>query len=401
MAALTIAAIAFLVKHLKAEPIPHYPSHSISNRPCVEFMLPVEVTAHNAIYDTALVNNNIDAAAFAAATDTWSSLKAPLKNITVSDTYDISVQLCVPPNGSKKDHLQIATHGLAFDKRYWDAPINPSQYSYVKNAMDAGYSVLTYDRLGTGKSDKPDAYTIVQAPLQLEILREISSMARNGDLQKHIPAGKSKIDTDVSFNKLIHVGHSFGSFLTSALLTTYPETSDGAVITGYILNKYFADLRFGTFALGYAPEVDPILFSDRSSGYVVHSTKGALQTGFFSVKENTTTGLGGFEPELLDYAYSVRQPLVVSETTSPALLNLGVAESFKGPVQFVVAEFDYLVCLGDCKETFDPEMITGLYPQATNVSFHVQQGTGHGLTMHKGANAGYKATFDWLEGNGL
>jgi pimeloyl-ACP methyl ester carboxylesterase len=102
-----------------------------------------------------------------------------------------------------------------FDKRYRDAPINPSEYSYVENAMNADYSILSYDRLGTGKSDNPDVYTVVSAPLELEILREISEMARSGDLMKHVKS--NRIDTYQTFNKLIHVGHSFGSSLTSAL----------------------------------------------------------------------------------------------------------------------------------------------------------------------------------------
>ena len=217
MAAIAFAAIALLAKHLTATPVSHAPSHIPSNRPCTEFMLPVEVTAHSAIFDVPQVNSNIDAVAFAVQRDTWSNQYQVVKNTTVSGTYDISVQLCVPPEGSKRDHLHVVTHGLVFDKRYWDAAINPSEYSYVENAMNAGYSVLTYDRLGTGKSDKPDVYTVVSAPLELEILREISEMARSGDIMRYVKS--NCIDTDQTFNKLIHVGHSFGSSLTSAILT--------------------------------------------------------------------------------------------------------------------------------------------------------------------------------------
>lgn len=218
MALIAIAAIVLLVKHAKATPFPNQPSHHPSDRSCAEFMLPVKVTAHSAIYDVPQVNNNIEAVAYAVQRDTWSNHFQVIKNTTISGTYDISVQLCIPPEGSKKDHLQVATHGLVFDKRYWDAPINPLEYSYVENALNAGYSVLTYDRLGTGKSGKPDPYTVVSATLDLEILREISEMARSGDIMSHVKS--DQIDTKQTFNKLIHVGHSFGSFLTWALLTS-------------------------------------------------------------------------------------------------------------------------------------------------------------------------------------
>lgn len=35
----------------------------------------------------------------------------------VNDTFTISAQLCVPSQGAKLDILQIASHGLGFDKR--------------------------------------------------------------------------------------------------------------------------------------------------------------------------------------------------------------------------------------------------------------------------------------------
>jgi hypothetical protein len=73
MAVIAIAAIALLAKHLNATPVPHHPPHYPSNRPCTEFMLPVEATAHSAIYDVPQVNNNIEAMAYAVQRDTWSN----------------------------------------------------------------------------------------------------------------------------------------------------------------------------------------------------------------------------------------------------------------------------------------------------------------------------------------
>lgn len=397
MAGIAVAAILLLAKHLKAGPVPNSPSHySGNNRPCTGFILPLEVTAQSAIYDVMRVDNNIDAMAFAVSRDTWDHDFQVLKNHTISGTYDISVQLCVPPGGSKKDHLQVVTHGYAFDKRYWDSEINPSEYSYVENAMNAGYSVLTYDRLGTGKSPKPDAYTGLSATLELEMLREISEMARSGDLVKHIPSG----DIEQKFNKIIHVGHSYGSILTWSLLSTYPDVSDGAVLTSYIFNKYATQLRLASFGVELARTTDPELFSDFPNGYFVQNSAAALQSGFFSTFANKTTGVGGFEPELLDYAFTIRQPTGVSDWTTPSLLNIGVTD-FTGPVQFMIAEFDYVVCLGDCKGVYDEEMIKRLFPNASDVNFHIQEGSGHGLTMHKGANVGYKVSLDWLDANGL
>ena len=398
MALTTLLTLTFLFNRLKAGPVPSL----ASDKPCVNFMLPVPATAQNAEYDVVHVNDNIDATAYAVDVDTWSFniTNRVLRNITVSDTFDISVQLCVPPNGIKKQNLMIATHGAHFDKRYWDPAINPSEYSFVDAALARGYSILTYDRLGNGLSDKPNAYTIVQGPLQLEILRSITNMARSGELLAHTTGSTVSNGSDVSWDKIIHVGHSFGSILTTALLAAYGNLSDAAVLTGYIMNEHFAELRRASFDLEYAPQSNVTLFGDRSSGYMVSGTLDAIQTGFFSTQADAATGIGGFDTEVLDYAFSIRQSITTSEFL-PTLLNLGAAPRFEGPLQFMLAEFDYPVCRGDCRIPFDRATFQELYPKAKDIDIYTQPGNGHALTMHRKANLGYKATLDWLDKNGF
>ena len=408
MAALAVLLVVLLLKHVTVEALPLLQP----NRTCVEFTLPVSITAQNAIYDIQRVDNTAEAIQFTVDLDTWDVTQPIIQNLTVSDTFNISAQLCVPQSGAKKTHLQIATHGLVLDKRYWDVPINPSEYSYVEAALQAGYSILTYDRLSTGLSDKPDAYTVVQGPLELEILRNITEQSRSGALLQQAAAAASKAcansTTNISafpsalaFDKFIHVGHSFGSFLTTAMLTTYPSLTDGAVITGFIVNDQLGNITVTSGDLTYAAENDPTLFADRGSGYIVPSTSSALQATFFSTRANSSTGTGGFEPQLLEYAFETRQPTTVGEWLSGGNVNLGVAPAFTGPVQYVLGEYDFAVCRGDCKGTFSEETLNQLFPAAKDVNVYLQMGTGHGLTYHKGANVGYKATMNWLDKNGL
>ena len=330
-----------------------------------------------------------------------------IKNITISKTYDIHAQLCVPPNGSKKSYLQLATHGGGFDSRYWDSEVEPEKHSYVDAALDAGYSILTYDRLACGQSVKPDGYTEVQAPAELEILRVISEMARSGKISSYASSNASNssgsYDASVAFDKIIHVGHSYGSFITFALTATYPNLSDAAVFTGFILNKELNQSRQTAFDLQYAPENDPNLFADSSSGYVVPGTQSAVQAGFFSSRVNKTTGIGGFDPKLLEYAFSLRQPMTAPELGSANVLILNAMSSpqYTGPVQFMLAEFDFLICLGDCRNTYNTTQVHEAYPKAKDVDVYIQPGTGHGLPFHNGARSGFQATFDWLNKNDL
>ncbi|KAL8830100.1 MAG: hypothetical protein Q9191_001624 [Dirinaria sp. TL-2023a] len=402
-----VLALAVILLQLLFTPLNAAPTDvSASKRPCIDLSLRVPASAQNGQYQIIKVQNNIDATSFAIDFDTWSSPNGTqrlLRNFTVSDTFDISAQLCVPSNGSKKNHLQIATHGSGFDKRYWDVAIDPQQYSYVDAALAAGYSILTYDRLGTGLSAHPDGDTIVQSGLELDILRSITKMARNGDLFKqNTSATQNGSAYNVFFDKIIHVGHSFGSILSNALIATSPTLSDAAVLTGYIQTGRFSSNKWAAWGLEYAPQNNATLFPNLSPGYIVPGTHAAMQANFFSTRRNTSTGIGGFDPKLLDYAYSIRQTLTGAEIASLSqVLTPGPAKGFKGPLQFVLAQFDYAVCAGDCSDAVNTEALKKLYPDARKIDTFMQPGTGHGLPFHKGANLGYQASLEWLNKNGL
>ena len=383
MAVITILALAWLGKHLAkhahASPVPAPELNTRDSRNCVQLKLPVQITAHNAIYDLVNVTDDVTAADFTVTFGTHNDNPYKiLKNITISETYNIGAQLCTPTNGAKKDILQIATHGLGFDKRYWDVTIDPKQYSWVENVLDAGYSILSYDRLGCGESDKPDAYRVVQAPAELEVLHKVTLMARSGELLKL--AQKAGLDSgSTKFNKYIHIGHSYGSAMTAGLLATYGTLSDGAILTGFIEDKYLGTAGPVQFAEDYAPDNNPELFGDLSAGYLIPGTKATFQTDFFSSLRNKTAGIGGFTNQLLNYGYSVRQAIAASEWVSQTQIDSGLAPDFKGPVQFVLGEYDWLICGGYCPGTFNKKQVEALYPKATDVGFYLQPGTGHGL----------------------
>lgn len=83
------------------------------------------------------------------------------------------------------------------------------------------------------------------------------------------------------------------------------------------MNEHFAEMRIATFGLEYAPQNNMTLFGDRSSGYMVDGTLGGFQTVFFSTQADATTGIGGFDTEVLDYAFSIRQTITTSEILPP------------------------------------------------------------------------------------
>ncbi|KAF2716007.1 alpha/beta-hydrolase [Polychaeton citri CBS 116435] len=374
----------------------------ISTRPhgfCKQLDIPVFATADSAIYDIPRVDNNIEASAWAIYDATWSTphnVQNIVKNTTTSGTFNIHAQLCIPKSSKKRDILQIATHGVHYDSRYWDSEYQPEDHSYVDATLKAGYSILTYDRLGVGQSDKPDAYTMVQAPLELEILRQITLMARNGSLYTFAQKGRpAHIEFEITAKprKVVHVGHSFGSFLTSAFIARYGPLSDGAIITGYLLTEYLGSAGSTTFSVDYAATSHPPF--DRSSGYVVCDEHG-IQNIFFAGDPQTA-----FTPELLDYGIQIKQPVPIGELASAFWLLGNYGPSFQAPLQYFLAENDFYICRGDCKGLAEGAHLAETYPNATDIEVYIQPNTGHGFPLHNNATAGFQVMFDFLSSHGL
>ncbi|KAL3462455.1 Alpha/Beta hydrolase protein [Aspergillus heterothallicus] len=397
-----MAILAFTAALLAlSNPINAAPSHGRS-RPCVSFDIDVPVTANNSIYDIPRVDNNIDAVDWIWALESWTSpsIADRIKGVKkVEDTFTINAQLCVPNDAKKRNILQIATHGFAFDKTYWDSEVEPEKYSYVDAALHAGYSILTYDRLGVGKSSKPDAYDVVQGPVQLEILKEITLLARSGNLATKMSV-KNDDDRHVGsisipdFDKIVLVGHSLGSAVTIGVLSQYGELVDGAVSTGLITHGKLGQIGQQAFGLEHAKSHDKRRFHDRGSGYLVQATESNVQQIFFKK--------GHFDSRMLEYGEQIKETGTVGEFLSLGAVLANPAPNYKGPLLFALAEYDFGVCAGNCTGSYDLDAIkSDMFTAASDVKVHIQPGSGHALTMHRNATGHYQAIFDYLGEKGL
>ncbi|KAL6229205.1 hypothetical protein BDW75DRAFT_245936 [Aspergillus navahoensis] len=267
--------------------------------------------------------------------------------------------------------------------------LHPDKYSYVDAALNAGYSILTYYRLGVGPSEKPDGYEIVQMSVKTEILKELAVLARSGTLSEKAPSIHV-----LSSDKVVLGGNSCGSGLTIAVLANYPHLADGAVSTGLIPNTQFGAAGQRAFGLVYAAISNPSRFGDRGRGYLVQGTESSLQQVFFKK--------GSFEPEMLKYANSIKETGAAGGLVSfPAALAMSAA-GFMGPILFALAEYDMGTCLGDCKDTYNLTALKdGMFPGAGDVRVHLQLGSGHALTLNVNATGHYEAIFAYLREHGM
>ena len=247
-----------------------------------------------------------------------------------------------------------------FSHRYWDSPYNNFNYSYVDVAVDEyKYCTLNYDRLGIGNSSHGEPLNEIQTFLEIAALAELTNMLRNGTFP----------GVNHAFDKIIHVGHSFGSAQTYGLVNMYPDISDGIVLTGFSLNSTFAGFfaagadfelanlnqpfRFGnaSFATGDAilsalQSVLNITSAEEmaiSDGYGLTDYIAGLATkqkveycdGYLANKDASSNQYNFFLPGYFDQGALLAGEMTKQPVTQGELLTLGSnpkMNAFKGPV---------------------------------------------------------------------
>jgi len=187
-------------------------------------------------------------------------------------------------------------------------------YSYINYAVDkCGYSTLAIDRFGIGLSSTADPLNIIQAPATMSAIYEVTKRLRAGELP----------DVQKKFEKIVHVGHSFGSILTYELVAMHPDISDGIILTGYSQNGSYVPAISAGMNWQVARMNQPARFGNHSTGYLTWSNLGSNQYGFFKP--------GCFDTQMLMHSEANKMPATLGE-----MLTLGSqprsAPEFKGPV---------------------------------------------------------------------
>ncbi|EME38836.1 hypothetical protein DOTSEDRAFT_92135 [Dothistroma septosporum NZE10] len=295
----------------------------------------------------------------------------------VSGTYGIYSQMCFPARATNTSTVQFLIHGAGFDRSYWDAAPG---YSYVDYAAERGYPAFLFDRLGVGLSDHPDPIQIVQISIQVAINHELIRMLRDSSFAGH------------AFDRVVGVGHSYGSANLVGVATAYPSDFDALVLTGFSSSLAGIPIATATFGLSIASQSQPTRFVGLSNGYVTSASVASLQGFFFRAP--------GFDPALLNLAENTKQTTSLGEQ-----LLFGKprpAANFTGPIDVVNGLNDLPNCFGNClyPENLAAGVKDALFPATRNVSFYLASDTGHGMNFHYSATDAYKHIHDNLAANG-
>ncbi|CZT18456.1 uncharacterized protein RCC_04301 [Ramularia collo-cygni] len=319
-------------------------------------------------------------------------------SVEQSGDFEMSARYCEPAVhvASRAHTIQYLQHAITSGKDYWNGVTYPvgfagDMYSYSKAASDNGYATIALDNLGSGNSSHPDPVAVVQMALQAQIAHEIITMLREGKVQGPV-AGKT-------FNKVIYVGHSYGSIMGNAIAATFPDDVNAFVLTGYT----------GEFVAGAPPLLSGVAvpaalampkFADLPVGYLAQTYEPGRLYAFYTVDN-----VGGFDPAMPQYDFDNQGTVALGELAT-LFYGLTPAKEFTGSVFVVTGHQDAIVCnnLGgaDCyKPANKLDAAKGFWPAAKDYSYIIPEKTGHAANLHYSSPESFKKVHAYLASQGL
>ena len=276
--------------------------------------------------------------------------------------------------------------------RYWQPNFTDSdEYNFVDNAVSAGYSVLSYDRIGVGSSSKVDALTDAQFQVEVAVLNSLANYSRE-------TLGATKVGL---------VGHSYGAYISAQSAAILGPAADALVLTGF--SGTFA--YFGPFVAGTGFRVakiqDPERWGHLDPGYLTSSDLYAETYIYFAEPY--------FEHRVAEWSYAVAsEPFAVGEL--PSLLATTVAfKNVTAPTLLLQGQFDVSACGGNCVGVLDDikgnftaapvveivddlpagyESIKSLFHNSRTDLKHTFR---HDLFLHKAAPQAFDKVFNFLK----
>lgn len=401
---------------------------------CTNITIPISINARNGNFSIPPLSDAIAVAKFAQdflrkgqnySASTMSGYT------TVTGQYNIAATVCLPSESSNYSGTwQFLTHGVGYDRSYWDLPFNNHNYSYVDVAVDQyGYSTLAIDRLGIGESSKADPISIIQVPTELSAIVEVTNLLRAGSLPG-VSISKP--------NKLVHVGHSFGSALSYELVSAHPEITDGLILQGFSIDSSGLPQTIAAFNIQYASVNQPYKFGPPSFESLSNETLSQLQSAlskigsFYTAGSNHDTGniyaqdlpngyltwanLGSnqfaffappyYDPAIAEYTEQHKEPFTTGELLTMAGQPSSAPE-FRGPVLILTGNEDEIFCGGNCSQTGAnsapniPAQAAVVFPKARAFVPYIQPRCGHAVNVHFNSSGAYRVMNEFLRDQGF
>jgi len=320
--------------------------------------------------------------------------------------HQVYGELCTRGEVTPDTPVQVLLHGGAYDHSYWDWPYKPEKYSYVRHATQAGFATLNLDRLGYGRSDRPD-------PERLDfeaggyVVHQVVRYLRDGALGPR-------------FRTVVLNGHSMGGLVAERAAAH--GGVDAVIISGIAPDA-------GGDAEDDEDEADGGRPGGGSGGgaegdryYPFHPATqdpkfaGApWAKGYFTTRPGTRPEIflakGTYEKAMATYEESLKDTLTAAELRAvrggpddegdpgeraeparPTAESTAESAAPKVPTLYALGRTDLIACA----RTRDCAAIPGLRDAA-----YLVPRSGHSINLSKGAPDFYRHTISWLAGQGI
>jgi pimeloyl-ACP methyl ester carboxylesterase len=301
--------------------------------------------------------------------------------------YKVVGWLCGRPPLSGRT-IQVLIPGATQTHLYWDVPLRPQQYSYVRALTNAGYATLNLDRLGSGQSDLPPGDRVTVAA-QAYVVHQIVQALRAGQ------------QPQASFGKVILVGHSMGSAIAIFEASRYADV-DGLILSGLLHTWAATASVVGYLAIGVTPTIRLFHHRHLPPGYST-TAPGALAV--FLYRPNADPDVVALQEARKDIAPVGEDPNTV--VNAPAL-----ARAIRVPILSGVGQYDVLFCTApscpeaqaepavyDCRSQSAGarNLVATICAPREELELVVVPNAGHNLNLQRNARAWFASVRHWSD----
>jgi pimeloyl-ACP methyl ester carboxylesterase len=289
--------------------------------------------------------------------------------LVVSAPARVSGELCASP-GDRIVHLLVP--GATYNSSYWDFPYQPEHYSYVRAMRAAGIATFRLDRLGTGESTRPPSLELSLLS-HAEVVRQVARALRTSELGQ-------------SFEKVVLVGHSFGTLVTFAAVGSDPDLVDGVIATGVSRGPDLPGLLEILVTFSQPAWLQGGRFAGLDPGYL---TTIPGQRGDFYYRP-------AVDPEVVAVDEATKDVQAATDLGTIGLPLLSTV-NFRKPVLNVMGDNDLVFCqLIPCSSPLSPWNAERLlYPQVSSYDSLVVPETGHNINLHPNAHLFFDKAVEW------
>lgn len=272
--------------------------------------------------------------------------------------------------------IHMLVHGGTYDHNYWDFPLEPQTYSYVQALTAAGYATLALDRLGSGESSHPFGLDMHNGAFTLH---QVIQTLRAGTL-------KAPGFGPVRGERIVIVGHSFGSFMVSIEAGTYGDV-DGVILTSFSHNLGpGAGVARGSL---YPAALDP-KFAGLSLPPDYFTTIPGVRGQVFYYLPNA-------DPDVVALDEQLKQTVSLGELQT-TYAGMATTQTIRVPTLLVMGDYDLFGCAPpSCTAAGWDQLELDYFPAEACVEAAIVPDSGHDLNLHTNAPAAFDIIRQWAD----